>query len=83
MLEILLVVAGLFLVWRHIVLAQKVRWLRLEVEDLTEEIVDERRDCVFWMRVSEQMEKSGGTSRLLNQRREGRRIVNQVLAGKI
>jgi len=81
-LELLVAILGILALLHYLGLVRRVQLLALETRDLTEELTDERRDCVFWMKVAEQMEKSGGTSKLLNQRREGRRIVNRAIARK-
>mgnify|MGYP001568243811 CR=1 FL=1 len=49
---------------------------------LQDKLISEMKDCNFWMRVVEEMERSGGVSRLLNNRRSGQMIVKDMLYGR-
>ena len=69
----LILVAGIVYLFKRYVKSQG------ENIALHSRLIDEMRDCNFWMRVCEEMERSGGTSYLLTHRRTGKLIVNSIL----
>lgn len=75
MLDLALLVLLLLVTWRYSAVCRRNHALWRDYEA-------ERKDALFWMQVVDQMEESGGTSRLLNYRREGRQIVTQALEDK-